>query len=191
MINAEEYERLKELKEKSESLALILDTECSHVWGVWRHRLNSNGVKHYGRQCLNCGQLLVTKKILVPVPLDELPEIDKQIQERYQKDRGGIFKHKCNIDSLIREIEAKINREVHLAAYYSSETWAIKRKYRLRLNEKLFNGLCEICFSAPASHIHHLTYERLHKEYIFDLAAICESCHCEQHPHMMQRENDS
>ena len=189
MIDPSEYERLSELREKSEELNAQIHAECPHTYGVWRYRLHSNGTKHYGRQCLQCGQLILQKKASITANLAEIPEIDKEIQEKHKKYLDGLYKHKVNVDNLIYQIEAKINRETNLAEYYSSEAWATKRKYRLRLNQKLFNGLCEICFSAPATHIHHLTYERLHREYIFDLGAICESCHQDQHPHMVQKAN--
>jgi len=188
MIDPSEYERLSELREKSEELNAQIHAECPHTHGVWRYRLHSNGTKHYGRQCLQCGQLILVKKSLITVPLEDIPEIDKEIQVKHKKLQDGLYKHKSNVDNLIYQIEAKINRETNLAEYYSSESWATKRKYRLRLNQKLFNGLCEICFSAPATHVHHFTYDRLHREYIFDLGAICESCHKEQHPHMRETE---
>jgi 5-methylcytosine-specific restriction endonuclease McrA len=62
--------------------------------------------------------------------------------------------------------------------------WKHKRSLRLQLNHRLFNGYCEMCFSVPARHVHHMTYSRQGNEWIFDLAAICEECHRQLHPDM-------
>jgi hypothetical protein len=33
------------------------------------------------------------------------------------------------------------------------------------------------------SHVHHLNYQRLGDEMLFDLVALCEGCHQKLHPH--------
>jgi len=57
--------------------------------------------------------------------------------------------------------------------YLRSPEWKAKREERL----KLCNNICEYCAKAPASHVHHLTYERIFNEDINDLKGICLDCH--------------
>jgi hypothetical protein len=63
-------------------------------------------------------------------------------------------------------------------AYLRSEKWKIKREKRL----KICKGICEICNSAPAVHVHHLNYKRVFKERMSDLKGICIACHKKAHP---------
>ncbi len=42
-------------------------------------------------------------------------------------------------------------------------------------------GVCEACGDAPAAQVHHLTYERIGRELLFDLAAVCLECHKKAH----------
>lgn len=62
----------------------------------------------------------------------------------------------------------RVNRE----AYKESRAWARKRRvYFLR-----YGGCCVVC-GALADHLHHRSYERLGRERISDLVALCSSCH--------------
>ena len=44
-------------------------------------------------------------------------------------------------------------------------------------------GRCEGCSIAPAVHVHHLTYEHLGNEFLWELKAVCIKCHERLHPH--------
>jgi hypothetical protein len=43
-------------------------------------------------------------------------------------------------------------------------------------------GICEKCHEWEAVHVHHLTYERMGREWPEDLLHICVVCHCAAHP---------
>lgn len=57
--------------------------------------------------------------------------------------------------------------------YLDSAEWKAKRQQRL---DKCGNT-CEYCKTAPAVHVHHVTYERVFNEDIDDLRGICLDCH--------------
>lgn len=63
--------------------------------------------------------------------------------------------------------------------YLRTAAWGERRR-RVLSRAK---GLCERCRVRPASHVHHLTYQRLGNEPLSDLLALCWQCHNEEHPH--------
>ena len=62
--------------------------------------------------------------------------------------------------------------------YMQTPEW----KERRQLVLKRANYVCEGCGKAKATEVHHLTYERLGKEMLFDLVAVCDECHRKIHP---------
>ena len=43
-------------------------------------------------------------------------------------------------------------------------------------------GLCEGCRRRPATEVHHLTYEHVGDELLWELKAVCDHCHRRCHP---------
>lgn len=57
--------------------------------------------------------------------------------------------------------------------YLASREWAVRREVvRARSG-----GRCERCIRRPMNAVHHLTYERIGRESLEDLQAICNVCH--------------
>ena len=57
--------------------------------------------------------------------------------------------------------------------YMASREWALKK----RAVRERSGGICERCKKAPATQVHHLTYERLYRELLSDLLHVCRPCH--------------
>jgi len=57
--------------------------------------------------------------------------------------------------------------------YLRSPEWHARRAAVL----ERAGGICECCRSYPAEHVHHLTYEHLGSEPLWDLRAVCSGCH--------------
>ena len=158
--------------------------KCEHRNLRWCWR-NISGRQIYGTQCLNCGTWAAVKQYKIPhQDLASCGEYDVGCKEEYDRKVSEWYKAKSDERASQYQARAKNNRETELAEYYRSEKWRRFRKLRLRLNEVQFSGLCEICFESPADHLHHMTYERFRKEWIYDVAVLCEDCHKNQHPHM-------
>jgi 5-methylcytosine-specific restriction endonuclease McrA len=66
--------------------------------------------------------------------------------------------------------------------YLGTDRWRDKR----RLVLKRCDGVCEGCRLAPAAAVHHLTYERVGRELLFDLVALCHECHNVAHSPKME-----
>lgn len=67
-------------------------------------------------------------------------------------------------------------RELY-AEYLRSPAWASKRE---RVMQRA-GGVCEGCRGRPATEVHHLTYEHVTQEFLFELVAICGDCHARLH----------
>jgi 5-methylcytosine-specific restriction endonuclease McrA len=80
---------------------------------------------------------------------------------------------------LAEEKRKKENEEWHetYEQYLASGAWKEKR----RLVMLRAQGICEGCRTSPATVVHHLTYKRAMREMLFDLVAVCESCHSACH----------
>lgn len=64
------------------------------------------------------------------------------------------------------------------AEYLLTPEW--KEKRRLVINRSDY--FCDHCGRQPEKfHIHHLTYERVGREFTHDLQALCPECHRKEH----------
>jgi 5-methylcytosine-specific restriction endonuclease McrA len=57
--------------------------------------------------------------------------------------------------------------------YLQSEEWQYLRK----LVMQRAGGVCELCHSRRACHVHHLTYDHVFNERLYELQAVCLPCH--------------
>lgn len=81
---------------------------------------------------------------------------------------------KPRLSEFIRDVLIK---QMEYEKYLLSPEWDKKRRMRLYFNKNNFLGKCEVCGSNEATQCHHITYARLYNEWVFDLAALCSSCH--------------
>ncbi|MCY4554379.1 MAG: hypothetical protein OXC79_11970 [Candidatus Poribacteria bacterium] len=100
------------------------------------------------------------------VHLRDLSTRDKQTAVRYDK------------------TEARKWWEDQYSRYLQSPTWKAKRQKVM----KRANHICEGCLEQKATQVHHLTYERVGCEMLFDLVAICDRCHSNCHPQNNNKE---
>jgi 5-methylcytosine-specific restriction endonuclease McrA len=64
-------------------------------------------------------------------------------------------------------------------AHLASDRWQELR----RLVFKRDNGICQGCYTAPATQVHHLTYKNVCDEFLWELVAVCDDCHDRYHGH--------
>lgn len=146
---------------------------CSHSTTALRRRVQQGTGKTlcYVMQCQTCGNQIenvrkdsaVIRALTAPVP-----EVDPELQKRFYEMRARWWDRK-------REREDHERREQY-AAYLQSEEWRTKRRIRLNLD----NGACQAMLDGcqgRAAEVHHLTYDHLYDEPIFDLISVCSPCH--------------
>lgn len=57
--------------------------------------------------------------------------------------------------------------------YLKSPAWKARREKVMRRAD----GICEGCLVETATEVHHLTYKHVGDEFLWELRAICRSCH--------------
>jgi 5-methylcytosine-specific restriction endonuclease McrA len=136
----------------------------------------SNGVKVYKKQCPTCGELgpaiphaqISYARREAAIPRDD--SIRKRRWEaksaRYQELRVGL-----------KSAEDLAWWESY-SAYLETPAWRRRRAAVLRRDE----GLCQGCLAEPATQVHHLTYDHVGDELLFELISVCDACHRKIHP---------
>jgi 5-methylcytosine-specific restriction endonuclease McrA len=61
--------------------------------------------------------------------------------------------------------------------YLASPEWQVRRQHVLERSR----GVCEGCREQPASEVHHLTYDHVGEEFLWELEAVCDDCHSRVH----------
>lgn len=150
------------------------ELECDHKPdGVVRlaAMVVGNGTTHYKSQCTRCGRVvrahkkadLTAEQMASAVPWDD------DISRRYYS----------RIGERTQELQEARQREWNrrYGNYLESSRWHQIRQAVLRRDK----WTCQGCLSAKATEVHHLTYQRVGAEMLFDLVAICGECHRRLH----------
>jgi len=148
--------------------------DCQHADTVLRRRVIKGGAIQYVHQCLRCGesrnQPLAKAKALEESGGVEPPAFDDKLRESWESKRN----------ESAELIKTKFSRDAFFAdydEYLKSNAWAKRRALVL----KRAQSICEGCGEEPATEVHHLTYEHVSKEFLFELVALCEPCHDRLH----------
>lgn len=142
-----------------------------------RRKINGGGY-HYCWQCLICGQRLgaslpaqkIERSLGTPPLFDEslCDEYNQRVQDYYESRRADLD------DQILKKRTEWWQRyNEHLR----SDKWLNLRRQVL----KRCNGICEGCDSSPAAEVHHLTYENMGDELLFQLVGLCVECHRKVH----------
>jgi hypothetical protein len=145
--------------------------ECTKV----RFRRAINSVKMFKKQCVRCGVLvgdwIPHAEIVAP---DLIEPIDDDLRKIYLENALSL---RAEIVKVAAEKERKEFFE-NYDEYLKSEKWNEKRKAVLRRN---FWGNCEGCGVNPSTQVHHLTYDHVYDEFLFELVGLCKNCHDRLH----------
>lgn len=156
---------------------------CDHV-GLARNtrRTFSNGVEHIHQQCVGCGASVkaLQKANFSRAEIAAMPAWDAELPRRRHIERceleQGWRKH-----FYARQERARANGQRRYDQYLQSPEWERKRAAVL----KRANHVCEGCGTRRATQAHHLTYEHLYNEFLWELRAVCRECH--ERLHAVQR----
>jgi 5-methylcytosine-specific restriction endonuclease McrA len=58
-------------------------------------------------------------------------------------------------------------------AHLKSDKWRVMRARVLKRD----GGICQGCLTNKVTQVHHLTYDRMGDEMMFDLVSVCGDCH--------------
>lgn len=132
------------------------------------------------QQCTTCGASIgnSVKKV------DGLPPWDVALAEVYRAQRDTERTAIQQKYLLLKQDEDRNNaqtaeqRRREYEAYRRTSRWQMKRSKVIRRA----NGVCEGCMDAPATLVHHLEYSNIGDELLFQLVALCKTCHERAHP---------
>jgi hypothetical protein len=152
---------------------------CEHDHTEIRRRTVAGGRVQYWQQCQRCGHGPRAVKPSLSAVMGGIPDWDEELNERWDRERSAWYEaRRKNWE----EDQAREKAEFweRYEAYLQTPEW---REKRARVLERA-GGVCEGCGERRPVHAHHLTYERVGDEMLFDLAAVCRDCHEKLHPHM-------
>lgn len=144
---------------------------CSHEQREVRYLITSDGRRQYRLQCTSCGEMSGNIKQTDPRVMAAVNpgEVDRLLQEGFwTKVRAEVTRRQ----QLERDQEQTAWWSEY-SAYLESGDWQERRRMVLERD----NYVCQACRKARATHAHHLSYDHIGAEPLFELVAICRDCH--------------
>jgi len=145
---------------------------CEHSFELRRMTLSKNSIQ-FKRQCVLCG------KGSNAIPHSALSQQDREQAPEYDRDLQDNVRHAAWQQ---RREATDQNFQLRWWAWYDgyleSPVWRRRRAAVI----KRARGVCESCGSERAIIAHHLNYDHVGAEPLFDLVAVCSSCHEQLHP---------
>lgn len=144
--------------------------QCQHAFSIRRY-FKKNGAEVFQNQCTKCGEpgSVIAKSNLTPGQIDRALPFDDALRT------AGYEAKSLKRDQETNKQKKHLNQAwwVWYDGYLASSIWKEKR----RLVMLRAQGVCEACRSESATEVHHLSYAHVGKEPLFDLVAVCKSCH--------------
>lgn len=146
--------------------------KCDHSKSELRERTIKGGSKQYVKQCLNCGDP-VSSPIKREAALAQNGGVPPPFDEQLQVSR----------DTAAKASAEKITNADDSAFWQAYEKYLVSPKWQERRKKVLSRaaGLCEGCRENAATQVHHLSYEHVGDEFLFELVAVCDACHEKLH----------
>lgn len=155
---------------------------CAHEHREVRYSVAANGVRQYREQCTACGDLSQFLKhsdrrvMSMGVPV----EVDFALTEAYRQMVRMEAQRRIteeNVRQMMARLQERDEEETRWWAEYNqylqSGDWQARRRMVLERD----GYLCQSCRMNKASQAHHLTYDHGFDAPLFDLIAVCVSCH--------------
>ncbi len=160
--------------ERDEQFAAIRKQfDCSHSAREVRLRTVAGGGKQRVWQCLSCGlpqsNPLKLADAMQATGGEALKPFDDDLESRWTQE----------FNRQIKDATDRYQEQVRSSygSYLESSAWDIKRRAVLAR----CRGRCEGCAQADAVEVHHLSYEHVGAEFLFELVGVCSDCHDRLH----------
>ena len=168
-----------------------MNSTCNHATTAVRYKTSANNRRMWCRQCQECGERVgdwLAHSNPDVLALAEAVPFDEAFQEtnreaRYVAQREALIERsvqwrEVQNERLAAERAAKeAEWQVRYQTYLQSAEWRAKRA----LVMKRADYICEGCGLHPATDVHHLSYEHMGGEFLWELRAVCRPCHTRWH----------
>lgn len=146
---------------------------CAHEEQATVARTYGNGASAAWLQCVACGGGI--RAVKTSIPLAELPPWSGELQERFRSAAREEIERRQNAVAMEREARGA-DWWARYDAYLLTPRWQELRRRVLARSRGLCEAFMDGC-NRTATEVHHLTYDHVGDEPIFDLAAVCHRCH--------------
>lgn len=167
--------------------------DCEHK-GVFLVTWDSHNAKLFALECSRCFKI-ISKRVGIK-KVQELSQFlnvaEGSIKPEHAKPRNtdGYQKLRTAYWNYWREKNQEVLRQSNLSFF--EQTNGVELDYQeylegpewQRIRDKVLaraNNVCEGCLEAPATQVHHATYDNIYDELAFQLLAVCRSCHEKVH----------
>lgn len=157
--------------------------KCNHERLKVIKRERVNGGSTFRKLCFDCLQWqgnLIKKKDVTSYTeyftLDRLEDLKKFNREKIEE--ALQFVNKINSEIIKKqneEFEDKV--EWYRNVYLNSSAWKQLREKALKRD----GHVCQGCLENIATEVHHLTYDNVGDELLFQLISVCRDCHLKIH----------
>lgn len=153
----------------SDEERVVVEFTCDHDNTEVRRRTVKGGAVQYVAQCVRCGATVGTAIAKHRLNVATIPPYDEAMFQAFLDARA----------EAMRAVHAreKEKRRAGYAEYLRSPEW---RQRRAKVISRC-NNTCEGCGEAAVDHVHHLTYDNVGQELLFQLVGLCNSCHHTAH----------
>ena len=143
--------------------------DCEHEFETRRRKVKGGAIQ-FTPQCMFCGH--AKQAIKRPANADEIGDFQPDLAARYRDQLAIELSEKLK-KIAFKQSEKLKEMRAQYGAYLKSDSWKKRRKLVL----ERANNICEGCGLEPATDVHHLTYDHIGNEFLFELVAICRACH--------------
>ena len=137
----------------------------------------THGTFKYQAQCIECGATGAFQKTCPNGPSSAFSSEEAKV---YRKEKEEERRLKRQREEDEREERAK-NKQIEWRRKYNehlnSEEWQAIRALALKRDKHL----CQGCMTEPATEVHHLSYENMGQELLWELISTCRACHAKVH----------
>ena len=147
---------------------------CQHTRKDVRRRVDAGGCPFYQYQCLDYGSrggAMIAAAVALAGGRTLLP-FDSPLEARGEQEFERLYQTRLS-EHQLEVARRQTARQQKYEAYPQTDVWRAKSARVLARDR----GVCQGCFELSATQVHHLTYERLGDEPLFDLISVCDECH--------------
>ncbi len=146
------------------------DCDCLRLGLV--NRLIANGTRQIWVQCKDCNRLLRNIKVIIADSAVKAGCVIREYDNRAQEEAEERQRKKTQ--EYYNSVEEKNNQWWdNYNNHLKSEKWFRSRNLILERDRYT----CQGCLLNRATQVHHLSYQHITSEFMFELVSVCDDCH--------------